>query len=98
MNVDEAGRLNPEHLEKWWKVTCTYLIALGCAGLPVASLAAEPLVLQGIMKDMGKNMQAIVDGQLREVHALVERAALAIAEHPQPPFVEHFHGKAEVLR
>ena len=65
-----------------------YLIALGCAGLPVASLAAEPLALQGIMKEMGRNMQRIVDGLSREDYALVEKAALAIAEHPQPTFGE----------
>lgn len=88
MNVDEAGRFNPEHLARWWKVTCAYLIALGCAGLPVASLAAEPLALQGIMKDMGRSMQAIVDGLSREDYAVVEKAALAIAEHPQPPVGE----------
>lgn len=64
------------------------LIALGCAALPVASSAAEPLALQGIMKDMGRNMQAIVDGLSREDYAKVERAALAIAEHPQPPVGE----------
>ena len=65
-----------------------YLIALGCAGLPVASLAAEPLALQGIMKEMGRNMQRIVDGLSREDYALVEKAALAIVEHPQPTFGE----------
>ncbi len=64
------------------------LIALGCAGLPVASSAAEPLALQGIMKDMDRNMQAIVDGLSREDYAKAERAALAIAEHPQPPVGE----------
>jgi len=88
MNVDEAGRFNPEHLQKWRKVTCAYLIALGRAGLPVASAAAEPLVLQGIMKDMGRNMQAIVDGLAREDYVVVEKAALAIADHPQPPVGE----------
>lgn len=65
-----------------------WLAVLGCAGLPAASWAAEPLALQGIMKDMGRNMQVIVDGLSREDYALVERAALAIAEHPQPPFGE----------
>jgi cytochrome c556 len=67
------------------------LIAFGCAGLPVASLAAEPLALQGIMKEMGRNMQVIVDGLSREDYALAERGALAIAEHPQPPVGEKMH-------
>lgn len=71
------------HCSPW-----AYLIALGCAGLPVASLAAEPLALRGIMKAMGRNMQAIVDGLSREDYAVVEKAALAIANHPQPPFGE----------
>ncbi len=66
----------------------SWLITLSIAGLPVASPAAEPLVLQGIMKDMGRNMQAIVDGLSREDYAKAERAALAIADHPQPPVGE----------
>ncbi len=65
-----------------------WLIVLGCAGLPLASPAAEPLALQGIMKEMGRNMQTIVDGMSREDYATVEKAALAIAGHPQPPLGE----------
>ncbi len=68
--------------------TWAWLIALGCAWAPVTSLAAEPLAMQGIMKDMGRNMQAIVDGLSREDYAAVEKAALAIANHPQPPLGE----------
>lgn len=64
------------------------LTALVCSVQPVAGLAAEPLALQGIMKDMGRNMQAIVDGLSREDYAKAERAALAIADHPQPPVGE----------
>lgn len=79
----KAGRQIRSRYVRW-----TLLVALGCAGLPVASWAAEPLALQGIMKEMGRNMQVIVDGLSREDYALVERAALAIAEHPQPPFGE----------
>lgn len=71
-----------------------WLMVLGCAWLPVASLAAEPLALQGIMKDMGRNMQVIVDGLSREDYATVEKAALAIADHPQPPVGE----KMRILR
>ncbi|MDP2810617.1 MAG: cytochrome c [Rhodocyclaceae bacterium] len=67
------------------RTTWAWLLALGCALGPVASLAAKPLALQGIMKDMGRNMQVIVDGLSREDYAVVEKAALAIADHPQPP-------------
>jgi len=67
------------------RTTWAWLLALGCALAPLTSLAAEPLALQGIMKDMGRNMQVIVDGLSREDYAVVEKAALAIAVHPQPP-------------
>lgn len=73
---------------RWRPVPWAWLIALGCAGLPLASSAAEPLALQGIMKEMGRGMQAIVDGTSREDYATVEKAALAIAGHPQPPLGE----------
>lgn len=68
--------------------TWAWLIALGCAWAPVASTAAEPLALQRIMNEMGRNMQAITDGISREDYAAVEKAALAIADHPQPPVGE----------
>lgn len=50
--------------------------------------AAEPLALQKIMKDLGKNMQVVTDGISREDWALVEKTAPLIADHPQPPFSE----------
>ncbi len=49
---------------------------------------AEPLVLQKVMKDLGKHMQAITDGISREDWALVEKTAPLIGEHPQPPIAE----------
>lgn len=55
--------------------------------------AAEPLALQRIMKDMGRNMQIITDGISREDWDLVEKTAPLIADHPQPPFGE----KARVM-
>ncbi|MDP2795828.1 MAG: cytochrome c [Sulfurisoma sp.] len=73
-----------------------WLIALGCAGIPFASPAAEPLALQGIMKDLGKNMQAVVDGLSREDYATVEKAALAIADHPKAPLGEKMRVMAYV--
>ena len=66
-----------------------WLIALGGAWTPVTGLAAEPLALQRAMKDMGRNMQVIVDGLSREDYAVVEKAARAIADHPQPPLGEN---------
>jgi cytochrome c556 len=48
----------------------------------------EPLALQRIMKDMGKNMQVIADGISREDWKLVEKTAPLIADHPQPPVFE----------
>lgn len=73
---------------RWRAVPWAWLIALGCAGLPLACPAAEPLALRGIMKEMSRGMQTIVDGTSREDYAAVEKAALAIAGHPQPPLGE----------
>lgn len=50
--------------------------------------AAEPLELQKIMKDLGKNMQTITEGIAREDWELVVKTAPQVAEHPQPPLVE----------
>lgn len=55
--------------------------------------AADPLVLQKIMKELGRNMQVITDGISREDWELVEKTAPLIADHPQPPFGE----KARIL-
>lgn len=48
----------------------------------------EPLALQKVMKDLGKNMQIITDGISREDWALIEKTAPLIGEHPQPPMTE----------
>ena len=50
--------------------------------------ATQPLELRKIMKDLGKNMQAITDGISREDWELVEKTAPLIADHPQPPMAE----------
>lgn len=50
--------------------------------------AAEPLELQKVMKELGKNMQVITDGISREDWELVSRTAPLIASHPQPPATE----------
>jgi cytochrome c556 len=48
----------------------------------------EPLMLRQIMRDMGTDMQVIVDAISRENWKTVETSALKIATHPQPPFTE----------
>jgi cytochrome c556 len=53
-----------------------------------SEIKPEPLALQKIMKDMGKNMQVITDGISREDWKLIEKTAPLIADHPQPPMVE----------
>lgn len=50
--------------------------------------AAEPLELQKVMKDLGKNMQLITDAISREDWVLVESTSPLIADHPQPPVSE----------
>ncbi len=50
--------------------------------------AAEPLELQKVMKELGKNMQVITDGISREDWELVAKTAPLIAAHPQPPLAE----------
>lgn len=50
--------------------------------------ATEPLELQKVMKELGKNMQIITDGISREDWALVAKTAPLIAAHPQPPVSE----------
>ena len=52
----------------------------GCAAQP----AGPAMSLRGIMRDMGRDAAAVADGLMREDYALVERAALKVAEHPQP--------------
>ena len=50
--------------------------------------AGEPLALQQVMRDLGKNMQVITDGISRGDWERVENPAPRIADHPQPPFSE----------
>jgi len=54
---------------------------------PTAS-DAKPLALRNIMKELGRNVETIADGVSREDWPVVEKAALKIADHPQPPFTE----------
>lgn len=63
------------------------IVLLMAAGQSFAE-SSEPLVLQNIMRDMSKNMQQIAGGISREDWKLVEKNALMIADHPQPPLTE----------
>lgn len=61
------------------------------SGLFIAAVgahAAEPLALQKIMKDLGRNMQVVTDGISREDWDMVAKTAPLIADHPQPPLGE----------
>ncbi len=53
-----------------------------------AAHAAEPLALQQVMKDLGKNMQIVTDDISREDWTLVEHTAHLIGEHPEAPLSE----------
>ncbi len=54
----------------------------------LSAQAAEPLALQKVMKDLGKNMQTVTDGISREDWPLVEHTAHQIAGHPEAPLDE----------
>lgn len=63
-------------------------IALLTAALLLTTLAAnaaEPLALQQVMKELGKNMQIATDGISREDWPSVEHAAHEIASHAEAP-------------
>jgi cytochrome c556 len=67
-------------------------LALAAANAPATAepdaQATQPLALRNIMKALGQNMQVITDGISRGEWALVEQAAVRVAEHPQPPLPE----------
>jgi cytochrome c556 len=50
--------------------------------------AAEPLALQQVMKELGRNLQIATDGISREDWTLVEHTAHLIGEHPEAPLDE----------
>jgi len=56
--------------------------------MSLAAQAAEPLALQGVMKDLGRHMQTITAAIAYEDWELVARTAPLIAAHPQPPALE----------
>ncbi len=70
------------------KIIITAMILMASSAQTLAETTAEPLALQKIMSDMGKNMQVIADGISREDWKLVANTAPLIANHPQPPMME----------
>ena len=69
----------------------TLLLAISIIALPVASStvnAAEPLMFQSVMRDLGKHMQTVTGAIAHEDWELVAKTAPLIAEHPQPPLTE----------
>lgn len=75
-----------------FRITAAILAAAaalaGSPALAEGESAVRPLELQKIMKELGRNMQAVTDGISREDWALVEKTAPLIADHPQPPLLE----------
>ncbi len=65
-----------------------FSVACGPSFAETSEETVEPLMLQKIMRDMGRNMQLIVDGISREDWKQVEKNALLVADHPQPPLSE----------
>jgi len=67
-------------------------LALAAANAPAPvetdAQAAKPLALRNIMRELGGNMQVITDGISRGDWALVEQAAVRVADHPQSPVSE----------
>ncbi len=67
-------------------------LALASASVPAPAgtdaNTVTPLALRQIMKELGRNMQAITDGISREDWALIEKTAPHVADHPQPPLSE----------
>ncbi len=69
-------------MKKQLVLTATLLVTSFC------TQAAEPLALQKVMQDLGRNMQIVTDGISREDWTLVEHTAHLIGEHPEAPLDE----------
>ncbi len=67
-------------------IVATSLIGIALSAFQVQ--AAEPMELQKVMRELGRNMQIITEGISREDWELVAQTAPMIAEHPQPPLAE----------
>ena len=71
---------------KKYPIGSAAITSLFFAAMNVA--AAEPLELQKVMKELGKNMQVVTGGISREDWLLVEHTSHLIGEHPQPSVTE----------
>lgn len=64
------------------------LAAITLFSMMPAAQAAEPLALQGVMRDLGKHMQTITGAIAYEDWELVARTAPLVAKHPEPSLAE----------
>jgi cytochrome c556 len=60
------------------------VLLAGCAAQP----APAPMALRGIMREMGRDALVVADALVREQYPALERSALKLAEHAQPPAEE----------
>lgn len=67
---------------------CAAVLALAALPAAVAEEAAKPMALQSVMKQLGKEMQAVTAAISLEDWARVAELAPKIADHEQPPVME----------
>ena len=81
---DRAIKMNKNYLNKILVITALFTI-----NAPVMAESTiepvDPPTLRGVMQELDKNMQMISHGISLEDWQLVEKMALAIADHPKPP-------------
>ncbi len=67
---------------------CLLLVGTATLTRAAATESAQPLALQGIMKQLGRDMQAAAGAIAIEDWPTVARLAPGIARHPEPPLAE----------
>jgi len=91
-NFKEAGEMKKQRPFKGKIALFVVAVIMAAAGSTAWASenggGAEPLALQMIMQEMGRNMQIVTDAISREDWELVAKAAPLIADHPQPPLAE----------
>lgn len=76
------------------RAAATALMVALVGSAPIPARAAEAsnqpteMALTGIMRDLGKEMEAVTDAIAREDWPRVATLATQIADHPQPPLAE----------
>jgi cytochrome c556 len=70
-----------------WRRTIVVGLLAVCGSTASAEQYTDesPLVLRGIMHDLGEHMQVVTDAIAHEEWTRVEEAAVLIATHPEPP-------------